>query len=71
MTSSNGTDVDQWGFLHNALENYFTWSYKIEHSCLEDAAVPLLVLCSGSTCTSELRDIKNVPSYIFGLKRKP
>lgn len=34
MTSSNGKDVDQWGFLHNALENYFTWSYKIEHSCV-------------------------------------
>lgn len=34
VTSSNGKDVDQWGFLHNALENYFTWSYKVEHSCV-------------------------------------
>ena len=35
--------------------------------CLGDAAVPLLVLYAGSTCTSELGNMpENVPSYTVG-----
>lgn len=35
--------------------------------CLEDAAIPLLGLNAGSTCTSELGNMhENVPSYIVG-----